>query len=81
MNRKNSSGMKKSFEKELHRLEEIVSLLEKGETPLDESIKLFEEGVKRARDLKKYLDEAKRKIEIITTESGVLATKPFETEE
>jgi len=79
MNRKNAGAAGKSFEKELRRLEEIVSLLEKGETPLDESIKLFEEGVKRAGDLKKYLDEAKRKIEIITAESGVLATKPFET--
>lgn len=81
MNRKNAGSVGKSFEKELRRLEEIVSLLEKGETPLDESIKLFEEGVKGAKGLKKYLDEAKRKIEIITEDSGVLATKPFETEE
>ncbi|MFH1956871.1 MAG: exodeoxyribonuclease VII small subunit [bacterium] len=81
MNKKNEAVGKKTFEKELCRLEEIVSLLEKGETPLDDSIKLFEEGVKKADALKKYLDEAKRKIEIITVESGVLATKPFEAAE
>ena len=33
---------KKDFEKDLKRLEDIVALLEKGDSPLDESIKLFE---------------------------------------
>jgi len=71
---------KKDFEKELARLEGIVSTLEKGTVSLDESIKLFEEGVKIASALKKYLDEAKRKIEIIVKEGDVLKTKDFGAE-
>jgi len=81
MNKKNEVAGKKTFEKELKRLSEIVTLLEKGDTPLEDSISLYEEGVKRAGSLKKYLDEAKRKIEIIIADSGVLTTKPFGDDE
>ncbi len=38
------------FEKKLNRLEEIVQKMEKGELSLDDSLKLFEEGVKLSRD-------------------------------
>ena len=36
----------KTFESQMERLEEIVRLLEKGEAPLNENMKLFEEGTK-----------------------------------
>ena len=68
---------KKDFEKELKRLEQIVALLEKGDSPLDESIKLFEEGIDKASDMKKSLEEAKRKIEIISKKSGLFTTENF----
>ncbi len=75
------TAVKKDFEKELKRLEEIVALLEKGDSPLDESIKLFEEGIEKASDMKKSLEEAKRKIEIISKKSGLFATEKFGEDE
>ena len=41
----------KTFEQAMARLEEIVSLLEKNEESLDETIKLFEEGLKLAKEM------------------------------
>ena len=51
-----------SFEKKLTRLEEIVQKMEGGEMSLDESLKLFEEGVKLSRDCNKELSEAEQKV-------------------
>lgn len=51
-----------SFEKKLTRLEEIVQKMEAGEMSLDESLKLFEEGVKLSRDCNKELSEAEQKV-------------------
>lgn len=50
------------FEKRLSRLEEIVLKMEKGDLGLDESLKLFEEGVKLSRDCHKQLNEAEAKV-------------------
>lgn len=51
-----------SFEKKLTRLEEIVKKMEDGELSLDDSLKLFEEGVKLSRDCNKELSEAEQKV-------------------
>ena len=51
-----------SFEKKLTRLEEIVHKMEGGEMSLDESLKLFEEGVKLSRDCNTELSEAEQKV-------------------
>jgi exodeoxyribonuclease VII small subunit len=51
-----------SFEKKLTRLEEIVKKMENGELSLDESLKLFEEGVKLSRDCNNELTEAEQKV-------------------
>ena len=53
---------KKSFEESMKRLEEIVSQLERGESSLDQSLKLFEEGTKLAAFCSKALDTAEQKI-------------------
>ena len=59
--------------------EEIVEKLEEGKVPLDESLQLFEEGVKLSRFCNAKLEEIERKIEILTkTESGKLKTTPFD---
>ena len=50
------------FEKKLGRLEEIVQKMEKGDLALDESLKLFEEGVKLSRECHKQLSEAETKV-------------------
>lgn len=53
------------FEKALERLETIVTELERGELSLDESLKIFEEGVKLSKACLKMLDDAERKVEIL----------------
>ena len=53
------------FEKALERLEVIVTELERGELSLDDSLKIFEEGVKLSKTCLKMLDEAERKVEIL----------------
>jgi exodeoxyribonuclease VII small subunit len=69
------------FEDALSRLEQIVAALEAGNLPLEESLKVFEEGVGLARHCGKYLDDAERRIEILAKdESGATTTKPFDWE-
>ena len=66
------------FEDCLTRLEQIVAALETGNLPLEDSLKVFEEGVQLARHCAKYLDEAERRIEILAKdESGNTITRPF----
>ena len=66
------------FEDALHRLERIVDQLEGGHLALEESLKVFEEGVGLARHCARYLDEAEKRIELLTRdESGLLKTEPF----
>ena len=52
----------RTFESQMARLEEIVRMLERGEAPLNESMKLFEEGTKLAAVCSKQLDQAEQKI-------------------
>src|SRR3989442_8987261 len=66
------------FEDCLVRLEQIVSALESGNLPLEESLKVFEEGVALARRCAQYLGEAERRIEILAKdEAGKPGTKTF----
>lgn len=51
-----------SFEKKLTRLEEIVQKMESGSLSLDDSLKLFEEGVKLSRECNKELNTAEQKV-------------------
>lgn len=53
------------FEKKLNRLDEIVQKMEKGDLALDESLKLFEEGVKLSRDCSLRLTEAESKVKLL----------------
>ncbi len=73
MNKKND----KNFESALKRLEAISDLLENDDTPLEDSIKLFEEGI----DLKEYCEEklksAKIKIDKIVKKNKSLASTEF----
>ena len=56
------AAKKKPFEESMTRLEEIVSILERGESALHESLALFEEGTKLAAACSKQLDQAEQKI-------------------
>jgi len=66
-----------SFEESLKRLEEIVDQLETKEAPLDQSLSLFEEGIRLARGCQGTLEAAKKKVEVLIKETG--ETKPFES--
>jgi len=71
-----------SFEKAMARLEEIVKLLERGDAPLDASLKLFEEGTKLIRRCGEYLDNAEQKVvRLMKSETGEPVELPFEAGE
>lgn len=53
------------FEKKLSRLEEIVQKMEKGDLALEESLKLFEEGVQLSRECHLRLNEAETKVKLL----------------
>lgn len=67
---KSSSEAKKvqgeNFEARLKELESIVSQLEKGELPLDQSIDIFEKGISMYNDCKEFLASAENKIKVLT---------------
>jgi exodeoxyribonuclease VII small subunit len=70
------------FEEAISRLEKIVQQLEEGEKSLEDSLKLFEEGIKLSKFCSAKLEEAKKKIEILTrSEKAELVAKPFSLEE
>jgi exodeoxyribonuclease VII small subunit len=58
-------GAAPSFEEAIKRLEEIVQRLEKGELPLEESLTLYEEGIRLSRLCHTKLEEAEGKIEML----------------
>jgi exodeoxyribonuclease VII small subunit len=69
------------FEDALKRLNKIVEDLESGNLSLDESLKVYEEGVRLVKICSKKLNEAQDRIEILAKEEGKLTTKPFTAEE
>jgi exodeoxyribonuclease VII small subunit len=58
------------FEQAMARLETIVAELEKGDLPLDESLKIFEEGIRLSKNCLKVLEEAERKIEVLVQDKN-----------
>jgi exodeoxyribonuclease VII small subunit len=72
-----------TFEAAIKRLSEIVQTLECGDLPLEESLRLFEEGVKLSRISQERLDAAQKKVEqlLAVDEQGRAKTAPFKTTE
>ena len=67
-----------TFEESLKKLEVIVDQLEKGDLALEDSLKLFEEGVGLSAACKKELDEAEGKVQILIKQrDGSLKAEPF----
>jgi exodeoxyribonuclease VII small subunit len=60
---------RESFEAALSRLEQIVVALEKGDLSLEESLKLYEEGISRARLCQERLEAAEAKIEVLSQDA------------
>lgn len=61
--------MEKTFESSLAELEEIVTKLETGDLPLEDSLDLFEAGIKLSRQCRERLANAERRIEILVKDS------------
>jgi exodeoxyribonuclease VII small subunit len=67
-----------SFEESLKRLEKIVEQLEHGDLPLEESIRLFEEGTRLSAECKDYLDKAEGKVQVLVKQrNGSMKPEPF----
>jgi exodeoxyribonuclease VII small subunit len=70
------------FEKAFKDLESIVQRLESEELPLDESLRLFEQGISLSRFCHQRLEEVEKKIELILADAkGQPRTEPFEAGE
>jgi exodeoxyribonuclease VII small subunit len=59
-----------TFEQSMSRLEEIVRLLESNQQPLDETIKLFEEGLKLVRSCDQTLKKFEKQVDDLLAENG-----------
>ncbi len=72
------------FEYAMARLETIVAELEKGDLPLDDSLKIFEEGIRLSKTCLKMLEDAERKVEILVQDKDgkkrIQAFSPSEDE-
>ncbi len=68
-----------SFEKAIERLEELVSLLENGNAPLDKSLEIFEEGIGLINTCKKQLENAEQKVKLLVEkQDGSVDEQPFD---
>ena len=73
---------KLTFEQQIARLEEIVSLLEQGDVQLADSLALFEEGTKLTAACAKQLDQAEQKVvKLMKGPGGAPVEQPFERTE
>jgi exodeoxyribonuclease VII small subunit len=65
LNSMNTNSKQQTFETSLAALEKIVRRLEQGDLSLEESLKLFEDGVKLSRECQERLNQAERRIEVL----------------
>ena len=70
-----------TFENAIERLEEIVPLMEEGNTPLAELVDQFEEGTKLAKTCNERLQEAESRIALVRKNQENLSIEAFSTEE
>ena len=70
-----------TFEASMTRLEQIVRAMERGDVPLEESLKLFQEGTELVRNCQKLLDDAQLQIKkIMTAPDGSPVEEEFQDE-
>lgn len=65
------------FEASLEELERIVKDLEKGELPLEQSLALFETGMRLSSDCRRQLEEAESRVEILMKRGSEVVPVPF----
>lgn len=67
-----------SFEASLEELERIVKELEKGDLPLEQSLALFETGMRLSAECKRQLEEAESRVEILLRKGADVVAVPFD---
>ena len=70
-----------SFEEQLTALEGVVERLERGELTLDESVRLFEEGVRLSEACKKELETAEGRIQVLVERGRALVAVDLDVED
>jgi len=76
-----ATQVKTSFEKAVKDLEKIVKALESGDLPLEKALEKFEAGIKLSRYCTETLDEAEKRVTLLTAdETGEPLEKPFDVE-
>ena len=65
------------FEGSLKRLEALVTEMEKGDLPIEEALKAFEEGIGLTRECQKILQDAEQKVVLLTEKAGQITEQPF----
>jgi exodeoxyribonuclease VII small subunit len=73
--------MEMSFEDKLQELEKIVEKLENGELSLDESLGLFEKGIKLVRECDTNLKCAQQKVKKLIEENNDVKSEPFDLQD
>lgn len=66
-----------TFEQAMAELDTIVIEMERGEIPLDASLKQFERGVSLARHTQKLLKDAEQKVQVLTQNNGQESLQPL----
>lgn len=69
---------KQSFEDDIKRLQKIVEELSSGKLTLGESLKKYEEGIRLAQSCSAALNEAQRKVELLTKKDGKFSLEKFD---
>ncbi len=69
-----------NFEASLEELERIVKELEKGDLPLEQSLSLFENGMRLSANCKRQLEEAETRVEMLVKRGSEMAAVPFTPE-
>jgi len=78
---KSMTEQKTSFEAAMQELEEIVVEMEKGDIPLEDSLKKFERGIQLARQSQQQLKAAEQKVQILMQSNGNETLADFESDE
>ena len=75
------SEKKRSFEESLQCLEEVVQKLEADDMTLDDSLKLFEEGIKASNACRRMLEEGRKRVQKLVAENGGFRLEPLDGED
>lgn len=69
------------FEKSLAELESLIEKMEAGDTSLEQSLQLFEQGISLTKNCQSALEQAEQKVQQLIEKNGLQQTLPFETDD